>query len=227
MGTLADYRRKTQGVSRGQLLQAGLATGSALAIWPNVKTIFTRNPDYFRPGLPYMDGVEWLVLEHESTGLAMYRTGQIDAGPWYYWAVRQPDLDSFQQSHPHLHYRDSLANNVESIALRTDKPPFTDVRVRHAISLAVDRQVIIDAVYMRGEPSPAVPSGLAEWSLPIEQLGEEAKYSRYDPPGGPAAAGGGRVSQGLYHTAHRHPWLGSRSDRCGAVGSAVSQSGRH
>jgi peptide/nickel transport system substrate-binding protein len=45
---------------------------------PNVKTVFKRNPEYFRGDQPYIDGVEWLVLEDESTGLAMYRTGQID-----------------------------------------------------------------------------------------------------------------------------------------------------
>jgi ABC-type transport system substrate-binding protein len=55
------------------------------------------------------------------------------------------------------------------------------VRVRRAISEAIDRQAIIDGVYLRGEPSPAVPRGLAEWSLPIERLGEGAKYYRYDP----------------------------------------------
>src|SRR5499427_2501005 len=51
---------------------------------PNVKAVFKRNPDYFRQGQPYVDGVEWLVLEDESTGLAMYRTGQIDCGPWHW-----------------------------------------------------------------------------------------------------------------------------------------------
>jgi ABC-type oligopeptide transport system substrate-binding subunit len=45
---------------------------------PNVKSIFRRNPDYLLPGLPYVDGVEWLVLDDESTALAMYRTGQLD-----------------------------------------------------------------------------------------------------------------------------------------------------
>jgi len=48
---------------------------------PNVKTVFKRNPAYFLQGQPYVDGVEWLVLDDESTGLAMYRTGQIDCGP--------------------------------------------------------------------------------------------------------------------------------------------------
>src|SRR2546425_2391170 len=56
---------------------------------PNVKAVFKRHPEYFRTGQPYVDGVEWVVLEDESTGLAMYRTGQIDCGPWHWWSVRQ------------------------------------------------------------------------------------------------------------------------------------------
>ena len=64
---------------------------------PNVKTVFKRNPDYFLKDQPYVDGVEWLVLEDESTGLAMYRTGQIDAGPWHWWVVRQADLEALQK----------------------------------------------------------------------------------------------------------------------------------
>ena len=147
---------------------------------PNVKTVFRRNPDYFRPGLPYVDGVEWLVVEDESTGLAMYRTGQLDAGPGLQWDVRQADLDTLKQSHPNLRFQDMLANNATTIWMRTDKSPFTDVRVRRAISHAIDRQGVIEAVWMRGELSPAVPRGLAEWSLPIDQLGEGAKYYRYD-----------------------------------------------
>jgi peptide/nickel transport system substrate-binding protein len=149
---------------------------------PNVKTVFRRNPDYFRPDQPYVDGVEWVVQDDESTGLAMYRTGQIDAGPGLQWDVRQADLDSLKQSHPHLHYQDMLANNATTIWMRTDKSPFNDVRVRRAISHAIDRHGLIEAVWMRGELSPAVPRGLAEWSLPIDQLGEGAKYYRYDPP---------------------------------------------
>src|SRR5262249_45833870 len=73
---------------------------------PNVKTVFKRNPDYFLPEQPYVDGVEWLVLEDDSTGLALYRTGKIDCGPWAWWSVRQADLESLQRSHSHLRYRD-------------------------------------------------------------------------------------------------------------------------
>jgi peptide/nickel transport system substrate-binding protein len=148
---------------------------------PNVKIVFRRNPEYFRQGLPYVDGVEWLVLDDESTALAMYRTGQLDAGPGLQWDVRQADLDSLKQSHPHLRYQDIQSNTKTTIWMRTDQPPFNDVRVRRAISHAIDRQALIEGVWMRGQPSPAVAPGLAEWSLPIDQLGEGAKYYRYDP----------------------------------------------
>lgn len=148
---------------------------------PNVKTVFKRHPDYFLPGQPHVDGVEWLVLEDPSTGLAMYRTGQIDCGPAAWWGVRQQDLDSIKKSHPHLVYQDFLSNVTHGLYMRTDRPPFNDVRVRRAISHAIDRQAIIEAVYIRGEPTPAISRGVPAWSLPIEQLGEGAKYYRYDP----------------------------------------------
>src|SRR5438093_6691242 len=69
----------------------------------------------------------------------------------------------------------------ERIYMRTDQPPFKDVRVRRALSQAIDRQALIEAVWGRGEPTAAVPRGLQEWSLPIDQLGAGAKYYQYDP----------------------------------------------
>jgi peptide/nickel transport system substrate-binding protein len=148
---------------------------------PNVKTVFKRNPDYFRQGQPYVDGVEWLVLEDESTGLAMYRTGQIDCGPWHWWSVRQQDLEAFKKSQPNLVYQDYLSNVTNVLYMHTDQAPFNDVRVRRAISHAIDRQALIEAVWGRGEPTPAVARGLVEWSLPIDQLGAGARYYQYNP----------------------------------------------
>jgi peptide/nickel transport system substrate-binding protein len=148
---------------------------------PNVKAVFKGNPEYFRRGQPYVDGVEWLVIPDESTALAMYRTGQLDLGPTIPWGVRQQDLASLKQSHPHLIYRDFLGVVPGVVFMRVDMAPFNDVRVRRAISHAIDRQGLIDAVWGRGEATAAVARGLLEWSLPIEQLGEGAKYYRYDP----------------------------------------------
>jgi peptide/nickel transport system substrate-binding protein len=148
---------------------------------PNVKTVFKRNPEYFLTGLPWVDGVEGLVLNDPSTALAMYRTGQLDMGPQPNWSVRQPDLEALKQSHSQLLYRNFLLPNSQRIYMRTDQPPFNDVRVRRVISHAIDRPALIEAVWGRGEPTAAVPRGLTEWSLPVDQLGAGAKYYQYDP----------------------------------------------
>ena len=55
------------------------------------------------------------------------------------------------------------------------------MRVRRAVSLAIDRQALIEAVWMRGQPSPAIAPGLPAWSLPLDQLGAGAKYYQYNP----------------------------------------------
>jgi peptide/nickel transport system substrate-binding protein len=148
---------------------------------PNVRAVFKRNPSYFRAGQPYVDGVEWLMVDDDSTGLAMYRSGNLDAGPSTWWSVRQQDVDGLRRSMPRLAYQDVLGNQVFAISLRTDQPPFNDVRVRRAISRAIDRQAIIDAVWTRGEPSGPMPRGLREWSLRVDQLGDGAHHFRYDP----------------------------------------------
>ena len=149
---------------------------------PNVKTVFKRHPNYFLPDQPAVDGVEWLVLDDPSAALAMYRTGQLDCGPAAQWSVRQQDLDSLKQSHPKLVYQDYLSTVTASVLyVRNDLPPFTDVHVRRALSMAIDRQGIIEAVYLRGAPTPAIACGATQWSLPIDQLGEGARYYQYDP----------------------------------------------
>ncbi|MGH8067160.1 MAG: ABC transporter substrate-binding protein [Candidatus Entotheonellia bacterium] len=169
----------------GDLKKAETAIGTGPFVLeryePNVKAVFKRHPEYFRKDQPYVDGVEWLIIPDESTGLAMYRTGQLDLGPQLNWAVRQQDLDALKKSHPHLIYQDFLGVVPGAVFMRVDMAPFSDVRVRRAISHAIDRQGLIEAVWGRGEPTAAVARGLAEWALPIEQLGEGAKYYRYDP----------------------------------------------
>src|SRR2546425_10767385 len=120
-------------------------------------------------------------MEDEAAQLAAYRTGQIDCAPWHQWVVRQQDLAELKKSHPQLMYRDFVSNVTTGIYMRTDKAPFNDVRVRRAISHAVDRQAIIDAVYVKGEPTPAVSRGVPEGTPRIHQLGPGASYYRDDP----------------------------------------------
>jgi peptide/nickel transport system substrate-binding protein len=146
-----------------------------------VKTVFRRNPDYYRPGLPWVDGVEWQALDDDAAGFAAYVAGQLDLAPFHWWTVRQQDVPTIKKNHPTWSYQDFLTTVNTVVYMRTDKPPFNDVRVRRAISHAVDRQAIIDAVLVKGEPTPAVSRGLPEWSLRIAELGPGAQYYRHDP----------------------------------------------
>src|SRR6266568_4221876 len=93
---------------------------------PNIKTVFRRNPNYFLPGLPWVDGVEWMVVTDPSAALAMYRSGQFDCGAAPWWGVRQEDLESLKKTHPHLVYQDFLSTVSHAIYMRTDQPPFND-----------------------------------------------------------------------------------------------------
>ena len=81
------------------------------------------------------------MLEDDSTGLAMYRTGQIDCGP-VALVERTPTGRRNDQENPSAaHYQDFLSNVTQAPSImRTDMPPFSDVRVRRAISHAIDRQ---------------------------------------------------------------------------------------
>jgi peptide/nickel transport system substrate-binding protein len=149
---------------------------------PGVKAIFARNPTYYETGLPYVDKVEWLFLRDRSTQLSLFRAGQVDI-PFYDGRIPRSDAGSFKKVNPGypVVYWDALA--VRTLAMRTDKPPFNDVRVRRAFSLAVDRRRWVSQ-YLEGqgyEDQGPVPGPMREWKLSAQHLGEGARYLEHDP----------------------------------------------
>ncbi len=87
-----------------------------------------------------------------------------------------------KQRRPNLKTQDYPANVMTHLYFRNDKAPFSDVRVRRAMSMAIDRKGIIDATAEGlGVQNPAVPAALKEWSIPVDQLGEGAQYFKHDP----------------------------------------------
>jgi len=67
--------------------------------------------------------------------------------------------------------------------MRVDQKPFSDLRVRQAMSMALDRKALIDTLYEGSGVAnpPGVPLALKDWSLPVDQLGDGAKNFAYDP----------------------------------------------
>jgi peptide/nickel transport system substrate-binding protein len=153
---------------------------------PNVGVTYVRNPTYFQSGLPYIDRVEVTVDEDNASRMAAFISGKYDIGWENPGTINRTDWvqlkDVMKQKRPRLQTMEYAANQMSHIYMRADKPPFNDVRVRRAISMALDRQGMIDATYEGvGTLNPAVPTGLKEWALPIEQLGEGAQYYKFDP----------------------------------------------
>lgn len=149
---------------------------------PGVKAVFARNPTYYEPERPYLDKVEWLFLRERSTQLSLFRAGQIDI-PFYDARIPRAAAGSFKRSNPGypLVFWDGLT--VRTLAMRTDKAPFNDVRVRRALSLALDRKRWVSQ-YLDGqglEDHGPVPRAMREWQLSVKELGEGARYLEHDP----------------------------------------------
>ena len=45
---------------------------------PNELIRLTRNPDYWKPGRPYLDGIEWTIIFNRSTALLAFLAGKLD-----------------------------------------------------------------------------------------------------------------------------------------------------
>ena len=153
---------------------------------PNVGYTLVRNPQYFVAGLPHIDRIEVAVDEDNASRMAAFLSGKYDLGWEFPGMINRTDWvqikDTLKQKRPRLRTVEFPANVMSHISMRTDQKPFSDVRVRQAISLAIDRQGILDATAEGvGVYNPPVPAALKEWSIPMDQLGEGAKYYKFDP----------------------------------------------
>ncbi len=151
---------------------------------PGVKSTFVKNPNYWRKGLPYLDNIEWIYLKDKGTILSLFRVGKVDI-PYYDARIGRADVPSFRQTNPNYHIVFWPWLAVRTLAFRLDKKgaPWTDVRVRRAMSMAIDRKRWVETL-LEGEgwtdPGP-VPAPMKEWKLPTDQLGPGKKYLEYNP----------------------------------------------
>lgn len=153
---------------------------------PNQGYTLVRHPQYFQAGLPYIDRVEVTIDEDNASRIAAFLSGKYDLGWENPGLINRTDWvqikDKLKTTRPGLRTVEFPTNQLSHISMRTDQKPFSDVRVRQAISLALDRQGVLDAVAEGvGVFHPPVPAGLRDWTLPVAQLGEGARYYKYDP----------------------------------------------
>jgi len=109
-----------------------------------VRVVLQRNPDYWDTGRPYVDQYTILSTPDAATRLAAFRTGQSDI----IWVASPSEAELVKKTNPAAQvqaYHNTLA--PFGVALAQDRPPFNDVRVRRAISMAIDRQKMVDSVF--------------------------------------------------------------------------------
>ena len=120
---------------------------------------YVRNPDYWhydprhpQNRLPYADELKLLCIPDLATALSAIRTGKIDiitSVPWEQAA-------NLKRSNPEI-LQAALPMGGVSLEMRVDTPPFTDIRVRKALQMAIDRKALAKGIY--GGTASGIPCG--------------------------------------------------------------------
>ena len=140
----------------------------------DVEHSVTRNENYYEQGVPLMDGFRVQVIPEESSIIAGIRTGIVDH-------AKLEDAQNFSllQKNPNvvLYQTPSMGTNFVNINHRSGtgpgpaQGPLSDIRVRQALSLGMDRDAILNLVGAGlGTVSGHVPPSLSEYWVPPEEL---------------------------------------------------------
>ncbi|HMB24434.1 MAG TPA: peptide ABC transporter substrate-binding protein, partial [Anaerolineales bacterium] len=136
------------------------------------RQVYEANPDFYlgKPSIPYI-----VVQMYSGDSQRLYETGDVDITGIY-------SIERFTDPTEPLH--NELLTGVslctQYIVFDTTRPPFDDVNVRKAFSMAFNRQKYIDVV-MNGHALPAnglYPPGLPGFNLAIKGLPYDAAQAR-------------------------------------------------
>ena len=167
-GDLDDWRYQC---GSGPFILEDVVVGSSVN-WRRNPNYWMNDPVHPENRLPYIDIIRALVIPDESTRLAALRTYKIDR-----LGVAWDKAGGIKKTSPELLSRRVLPTASQPLFMRTDIDPFSDKRVRWAISLAIDQPTIIEQFYM-GDAYiltwPIMPNFVAEYT-PVEELPDELR----------------------------------------------------
>ena len=133
---------------------------------PSERLVVVRNPDYRIPGLPKLDSITWLPVAENATRAAMLRTGEADfIHPMPAEQVKELKAD------PNLNIHVVPSIMMRYLSINCAHKPFDDVRVRQAVSLAINREALCKVAYSgfaqpaTGVIPPQIP-GAASFGAP-------------------------------------------------------------
>jgi peptide/nickel transport system substrate-binding protein len=126
---------------------------------------YVRNPDYFVKGRPYLDGLRYVVIAERGTRTAALQAGRLDVA--FPGETTKTIADQLKAAVPQLVITPASQNVNDNLLLNTKKPPFDNLALRRAVSMAIDRQAYVRAVHQGGAVVGAsmAPRPYGVWGL--------------------------------------------------------------
>jgi peptide/nickel transport system substrate-binding protein len=137
-----------------------------------------KNPNYFRKGLPYLDGFDIPFVVDAATQKASMRSGQAD----FILLGTASEGVELQKSNPNLVVQEAKEpRSGRGLMMNQTKPPYNDIRVRRAISMAIDRVSLRKSVLEdHGSLSYGIPWFYWTDKEPTQDVGQYFQYNVSD-----------------------------------------------
>lgn len=117
----------------------GTGPFSFVSYTPQEGIVVAKNPDYWQKGLPYLDEVNFKIVNSPDTALLDLKGGSIDIYPYLTDSQANELKDSFQ-------ILSAPSNVVQALYLNNESEPLNNVKVRQAICYALDKDGVNDFV---------------------------------------------------------------------------------
>ena len=135
---------------------------------PNELIRVTRNPNYWKQGRPYLDGIEYPIIPSISTRILGFVAGKFDTVA----GVTVPLLKDVKSQAPQAICEVAPTNVPRTLLVNPAAPPFDNSELRRAMTLSLDRKSFIDIITLGlgdigGVMLPA-PEGV--WGMPPDML---------------------------------------------------------
>jgi peptide/nickel transport system substrate-binding protein len=154
---------------------------------PDVSGVYKKNPTWFVKGRPYIDGFKYAIIPDSSSGsgaaqaLAQFTSGNLDTV-----SPTDNDLDQMKRDNPKatvVKGPPSVSANFVFGQMGDPSSKWADIRVRQAVSMAIDRDALakISAPH-GGEKQMVVGVAYGKWALhPDNMPADTAQYFKFNP----------------------------------------------
>ena len=147
---------------------------------PNIEAVMEKNPEYFRKGLPYLDGIRMSVVPDRTSAYNAFRGRQVDITPILgsgYINAEQAEIIKRDMPQATVFLTQMLP--WPAIRFNTTIKPYDDKRVRQAFSYMTDRDQLIAKTWAgNAKIIGPLPSELKLWALPEATLRAHPLYKR-------------------------------------------------